>query len=151
MVVERELLEVQEAAVAVVETMPAVPEIPLPSVPFRDTQEANQNHNLPPVMTGVEEAAVLEPLEQTVPMTQVRQVTVVLEHPQQLREQRLIMPVEAEEAPKLLAELLAVQEVQAVAGPEELMPQERRELLTLAVVAERQVQAQRQAEQVAPV
>ena len=75
--VEQELMEVLVEAAVVVETMPAVPEIPLPLAPLRDMTAVNQNHNLPPVMTG-EAVVVVHPLlEQMLLMTPVRQVPVV--------------------------------------------------------------------------
>jgi hypothetical protein len=57
------------------------------------------------------------------------------------------MPVEAEEAPKLLVELVPVLVAVAVAVQAESMPQERQELLILVAEVEHPVHNQQQAEQ----
>ena len=57
------------------------------------------------------------------------------------------MPVEAEEAPKLLVELVPVLVAVAVAVQAESMPQEQRELLILVAEVEHPVHNQQQVEQ----
>ena len=60
------------------------------------------------------------------------------------------MPVEAEEDPKLLVELVPVLVAVAVAVQAESMPQERQELLILVAEVEHPVHNQQQAEQAVP-